>query len=163
MKTLKLLSFTLALGFSMSSLASEALTRSAHWHHCHISTDATLISRSTVFTSAECKPHAPLSLRRVSHIYPRLGALVVDAWQGSYTRAARTTSVYRIDKFDCHGHLVGSGTKTVASEHTIVFSIDNPNLHDDVDSTFAANAPLTDDEAQAAMRGVNAACLRAQP
>lgn len=117
---------------------------------CGDYTVSRMIGSSRIFTSNECKTGAPLSLTHGPHDYPLLGSMKVGYWRGNFFRAARETDTYEYDTYDREGNLINTWTQKRSFDLEIKFSVDNPNLHDDVDKTFIANAPMTDDEAKTA-------------
>ena len=95
----------------------------------------------------------PLRMERTSD-----GPLVVDAWKGGYKRDVMMTTTYRIDHYDfCTGALLWSETQQGTDAETIPFNITNPNLGDGLPS-YVSNAPLTDEEAQAALADALTSC-----
>jgi hypothetical protein len=121
----------------------------------------TLESSTSAFSESTCEVGDKLAFSRIAHDYPLLGSLTVDYWQGSYTRQAATTDTYQDNYYDCWGNLQNSSSRTVVTPFTETFTLDNPNLHDDVNYTFLANAPLTDDEAKTAYDKLQQDCLAA--
>jgi hypothetical protein len=129
------------------------------WPHCYGPIqEASLIATVVKYTSS-CELAEPLKLMRVDHYYPLMkSVLTVDAWQGSYIRNTETDTTYRIDNYDCEGHFQFSSQAMTSEAGVASFAIDNPNLHDDVDLSFVANAGMTDGEAQAALDSAKQKC-----
>lgn len=135
------------------------------WPHdprCQPQTTQRLISQDTTVTGG-CGQTETLQLGRTSHSYPAMGGLTleVEYWEGSYGYPTHTHSVYENDVYDCYGQLQNSFQSTDESDSVVEFSVDNPNLHDDVAISFVATAPLTDPEARAALAASSQACTTA--
>jgi len=128
-------------------------------YQCYYSDSVTLISSRTS-ASGPCTRVEP-TLQRVTHRFPNMGTLTVNAWVGGYSRSGTTVSTYRIDHFDpCSGRFINSETSTTTESTVFEFNVDNPNLHNSVQQSFIANAPMTDQEAQAAMSAALNKCQR---
>ena len=155
----------IALLLSGAAVLSSPLSFASYrHHHCHCDTyvRSWLVSQALDYTSSECGASEPLTLTRTTHYYSALGSLTVDAWQGAFLRPAKRTSLIQYDTFNCHGDLVQSFQGTEVSQEEIRFTVDNPNLHDDVTKSFVANAPLTDNEAKQALEETRQECLNAK-
>jgi hypothetical protein len=117
------------------------------WPRCEDSVEAvsTMIAQNIDSITSACESD-PLRLERTAD-----GSLTVDAWKGGYKREVVMTTTYRIDHYDfCSGALLWSENQKSTDDETIPFNIINPNLGDGLPS-YVSNAPLTDDEAQAAL------------
>lgn len=144
---------------------SSALAHSWHHHfYCDVPMkDSRLVSQTTTVTGA-CQQIEKLQLGRASHTYPLLNdaTLEVDFWQGAFGLSEQVRSVYQIDIYSCDGILQNSYQATDEQDVMNTFSVDNPNLHDDVSASFEANAPMTDQEAAQALEVARQKCEAAQ-
>ena len=120
-----------------------------------------LLSRRIVYTSNKCAPGITLALVRGAHNYPAFGRLEVDYWEGSYVRPAHVTDTYQITTYNCYGSVIESHQTVQQYDTQISFLVDNPNFHDDVTTSFEANAPMTDTEATEALAVAETQCLNA--
>jgi hypothetical protein len=88
----------------------------------------------------------PLKLERTPD-----GDLTVDSWIGGYDLQVSMTTTYRIDHYDhCSGAFLWSEQQVGTEPQTLNFNVINPNLESDLPS-YVSNAPMTDEEAQAAL------------
>lgn len=170
MKISKMNSYRMAfLAGSTVILASHIAVASPYRHHhrhCQIETTTTLIGKTVNEYRGECVASPALALARTSHVYPLMSgqSYDVDYWQGGYVRDALVTSNYREDHINSCSGLVQwtsftSGTPYVDS---VAFSVDNPNLHDDVSASYNL-VPMTDGEAAVALAKAKTACETAVP
>jgi hypothetical protein len=87
----------------------------------------------------------------------------VDFWQGSYQRSALMRETYQWQSWDgCTGQLSLGEITQRDEERQESFTVDNPNLHDDVAASFAL-VPMTDSEARAAFALAKDQCERWLP
>lgn len=105
--------------------------------------------------ASECKPGDKLELSQTSMSYPQMhnNPYHVEYWKGSYTRDATVTKTYLhevVDRCSNPDRVVLSETVPFSETVSIEFSVDNPNLHDDVTATYDL-VPMTDAEAQKAL------------
>lgn len=130
-----------------------------YYNRCYYSDSVTLIA-SKPSAAGPCIRIEP-TLQRVTHHFPVMGTLTVNAWVGGYSRSATVTNTYRIDRVDpCSGRFISSETYTDTESKVYEYNVDNPNLHASVQQSFIANAPMTDQEAQAAMSTALNKCQR---
>lgn len=143
-----------------------ATPANAYWGHCSKTSTLTLESVTVLKIESPCQLAQPLVLTRVTHAYPLMGnqSYTVDAWQGSYARTEFVRNNYRRDFYNsCTGEYEYTDFISDAPhDATTSFSVDNPNLHDDVAASYNL-APMTDDEAKAALATAEKNCEQAVP
>lgn len=150
--------YALVLLLPCVPLTAQAHYYGRHWEPqpvCdHAETASTVLHREIVAVTSRCQL-LPLALVRAPW-----RDQTVDAWTGGYQRTVLMDTVYRLDHFDrCTGTFLWSETKEGTVPETLSFSVDNPNLDPNLPS-YAANAPLTRKEAEAALAKPRAACQR---
>jgi hypothetical protein len=119
----------------------------------------TLLEDRSVF-AGDCTLHQELTLGRTQKSYPEMdnATLRVDYWQGSYSRIKKVEQVYQVDVYSCRGQLQKSFQKMQKYDFKVIFEVENPNLRDDVSTSYAANAPMTDEEALAEFARARSRC-----
>jgi hypothetical protein len=147
-----------------AGLILAAAPAHAGWHHCRGTYEEERAVSQTTKPTDDCRETQALALGRVTHAYPALGGaeLEVDAWLGAFGYPVHMRNVFAVDVYSCRGELQNTYERDEESDAISIFPVDNPNLHDDVGTSFAANAPLTDTEAASAFAAARATCEAAR-
>lgn len=107
----------------------------------------------------KCVIEKPLALAKMEKWYPSLGGpYTVEYWEGSFTREATDNVTYLHEIYNiCTGKTFVSETVSNPEKHTLDFKIDNPNLSDDIKTSYEL-VPMATDEAQEAFKKTQRDC-----
>jgi len=115
--------------------------------------------REAVTSISPCQLTDNLTLEPIQMAYQ------TEYWRGSYSRNVTKNHLYLHEILDGCGwhHRVVFTQQVNRTENTLVhFTVDNPNLHNDVQASYDL-APMTPEEAHKAFQKVHRECLNYHP